>query len=111
METIISQIQSDLADLQNNPNGLTYEQLILFYDKICANVTDFESQNKESKTIAIKWSTEDVLWQADNLDIELTKEQAEDILESLGENHDASIGINWDVIASYIEAFISKDRD
>ena len=61
------------------------------------------------KTISIKWSTEDVLWQADNLDIELTEEQAEDILESLAECHDASIGINWDVISFYIEDYLRKD--
>ena len=61
------------------------------------------------KTIAIKWCTEDVLWQADNLDIELTEEQAEDILESLGEGHDASIGINWDVISFYIEDYLRKE--
>jgi len=108
METIISQIQSDLADLQNNPNGLTYEQLELFYDRMCANVTDFESQNKGSKTIAIKWSTEDVLWQAEQLDLELTEDQADDILESLENKHDASVGINWDVISYYIEDYLRK---
>lgn len=60
------------------------------------------------KTISIKWGTEDVLWQADNLDIELTEEQADDILESLENKHDASIGINWDVISYYIEDYLRK---
>jgi hypothetical protein len=61
------------------------------------------------KTIAIKWSTEDVLWQADNLDIELTEQQADDILESLAEGHDSTIGINWDVISFYIEDYLRKE--
>jgi hypothetical protein len=61
------------------------------------------------KTISIKWGTEDVLWQADNLDIELTEEQAEDILESLEEGHDSSVGINWDVISYYIEDYLRRE--
>ena len=61
------------------------------------------------KTIAIKWSTEDVLWQAEQLDLELTEYQADDILESLENRHDASIGINWDVISYYIEDYLRKE--
>lgn len=60
------------------------------------------------KTIEIKWSTEDVLTQAENLDIKLTEEQADEILESLQDNHDATIGINWDVITCYIEDYIEN---
>lgn len=60
------------------------------------------------KTIAIKWGTEDVLWQAEQLDLELTEEQADDILESLENKHDASVGINWDVISYYIEDYLRK---
>lgn len=61
------------------------------------------------KTIEIKWSTEDVLWQAEQLDLELTEEQADDILESLENRHDASIGINWDVISFHIENYLNKN--
>jgi hypothetical protein len=61
------------------------------------------------KTIAIKWCTEDVLWQAEQLDLELTENQADDILESLENKHDASIGINWDVISYYIEDYLRKE--
>jgi hypothetical protein len=60
------------------------------------------------KTIAIKWCTQDILWQADNLDVELTEDQADDILESLEHNHDATIGINWDVISFYIENYLNN---
>lgn len=62
------------------------------------------------KTISIKWSTQDVLWQADNLDIELTEEQADDILYNLEEGHDANIGINWDVISFYIEDYLRNEN-
>ena len=54
------------------------------------------------KTIKIIWSTEDVLAKADSLGVELTEQEADNILLDLERHHDAQIGICWDVIASYI---------
>jgi len=42
MKEILDQIQSDLAELQNHPDDLSHEQLVKFYDRMCANVTDYE---------------------------------------------------------------------
>jgi hypothetical protein len=61
------------------------------------------------KTIEIKWSTEDVLLQAENAGFELTEDQADEILESLKDNHDANIGINWDVISFYIGDYFGRE--
>lgn len=63
------------------------------------------------KTIEIKWSTEDVIWQADNMDIELTEEQADAILDNVDHYHDASIGINWDVISFHIENYFESKNN
>jgi hypothetical protein len=60
------------------------------------------------KTIEIRWSTEDVIWQANNMDIELTEEQADAILENVDHYHDASIGINWDVVGVHIGMYMDK---
>jgi Ca2+-binding EF-hand superfamily protein len=57
------------------------------------------------KEIKISWSTDDIFMIADELGIELNEEEAEEILEQLYQNHDASIGICWDVIDSYIEQY------
>jgi hypothetical protein len=43
MKEILDQIQSDLAELQNHPDDLSHEQLVKFYDRMCANVTDYET--------------------------------------------------------------------
>lgn len=43
LEEILNQIQSDLSELQNNPNGLSYDELTKFYDRMCANITDYEN--------------------------------------------------------------------
>lgn len=63
------------------------------------------------KTIEIKWSTEDIVWQADNMDIELTEEQADAILDNVDHYHDASIGINWDIISFHIENYFESKNN
>lgn len=55
--------------------------------------------------IAISWSIEDVISRAEEYEVDLTKEQARELLEQLLDNHDACIGINWDVMDFYIEEF------
>lgn len=59
-----------------------------------------------SRVISIKWSTDDVLHQAKEDSVELTEEQAIEILEILDRKHDATIGINWDVISSHIDMYL-----
>jgi hypothetical protein len=60
------------------------------------------------KTIEIIWSTDDVMMQAEIMNIEITEEQADAILENVLHYHDASLGINWDVLDFHIENFIDK---
>lgn len=52
--------------------------------------------------IKITWSTYDVLVKAQEMGIELTEARANFILLQMERYHDASIGINWDVIESHI---------
>ena len=54
-------------------------------------MTKLELKNDE---IAIVWSVEDVMQECDWL----TREQALEVLHHLDHNHDATIGINWEVI-------------
>jgi len=48
----------------------------------------------ENDEIAIVWSVDDVLQECDWLN----REQALEVLHDLKHNHDATIGINWEVI-------------
>ena len=54
------------------------------------------------KEIKIIWNTDDVLMRSDELGVQLTEEEADQILDDLYNYHDASIGICWDIIGSYI---------
>lgn len=60
------------------------------------------------KTISISWSTQDVLMLADEMDVQLTEAQADEVLDRLVENHDGDIGINWGVIEFYIEEILEE---
>lgn len=57
------------------------------------------------KTIQITWSTEDVIANAYGIGMPVSESQAEEILDSLRENHDSTIGINWDIISEYIRQY------
>ena len=49
--------------------------------------------------ISITWHAEDVL----NQDDTLTPEQVGMVLDRIKNNHDANIGVNWDVIDYWID--------
>jgi len=49
--------------------------------------------------IAVIWSVEDVMMECDWL----TKDQALEVLHDIDHNHDATIGINWEVIHHNVE--------
>lgn len=54
--------------------------------------------------LVIRWHVDDVLQEAENNGyLNLTREDARDILEAIEASHDATIGVNWDVIRWAIE--------
>ena len=63
-----------------------------------------------SKSITIKWYTDDVVWRAEEMDIQLTQEEAYKILKMIEKNHDPEVGINWNVIDYYIYDYNEKHK-
>jgi hypothetical protein len=58
------------------------------------------------REIIIKWTTEDVIIYArDCMETIITEDEAETILNAVLRHHDASIGINWDVLHAEIDLF------
>ncbi len=51
------------------------------------------------KKITITWCIDDVL----SVDPTLSPKQARDVLRLMKRRHDASVGINWDVIQCHID--------
>lgn len=71
-----------------------------FEEKYYALLSEFEQYKRES----IKWSVEDFT-DYDHFTHTITKEQSQHALETMIENHDASIGISWNTIEYYIEIY------
>lgn len=54
------------------------------------------------------WSVDDVLDQAKEEKIKISKEKAEMLLDDLDRHQDCSIGINWDTISAYLDEYGEK---
>jgi hypothetical protein len=61
--------------------------------------------------IAIIWTTEDVLTESENIDTEISEEEAQEVLGILDRTHDAMMGISWDTIRCYINEIIHDNLD
>jgi hypothetical protein len=85
---------------------LTHEE----YNKAKKAVTPILDEYEGKMTDAIGWSRDDVLAIANESDIELTDEEADEVLKGIIRAHDASIGINWDVISSHLDMY-AADRE
>ena len=49
------------------------------------------------------WSVDDVLDRAEERGIKISRSQAEQIIDEIHKRCDATIGINWDVIDTYLD--------
>lgn len=53
------------------------------------------------------WQTDDVIMTGENMGIEISEDQAKEIFDLLGRRHDATIGVNWDMIEAVIEEYFN----
>ena len=72
---------------------------------------EIEVTTPDPETISINWSVVDIVERAKEIDRVVTKEQAVNILKGLKSNHDATVGISWDVINEYIFEVGLKQED
>lgn len=53
--------------------------------------------------IAIVWNSQDIIEYAEQMDMIIDEEAADEILEDILNHHDCNYGVTWDVISSHIE--------
>ena len=58
------------------------------------------------------WQTEDVIYAArDRFEpVEVTQEQAEEVIRLMDHNKDCNVGLNWDVMNYYLETVLSDSK-
>lgn len=61
-----------------------------------------EDYYSDTDRIAILWGKDDVVHRAKEIEVEITDDDALDVLQRLENDHDCNIGITWDVIDCYI---------
>lgn len=54
--------------------------------------------------IRVFWNKEDVMLMADHMDVKLTEEQVDEIIQNIANDFDGNIGVNWNVIQYHIES-------
>jgi hypothetical protein len=69
-----------------------------------------EQIKKAADKVFFPWCTEDIICQAEEHDVTITNEEAKDVLMMMEKHHDASVGINWEVIDVYIDLFVQEKK-
>lgn len=98
-------IKSTVVANKNDLNNIPYTP---FLNDIKAAIKLASKENKD--VISSSWCVDDVLQQAKEDEVKLSRKQAKDILSRIEQHHDASIGINWTVISNHISMYI-EDLD
>ncbi len=62
----------------------------------------------DEKICALLWHREDIECEAETKDETLTDIEVGEVLERMEHNHDATIGVNWDVISYHIDEVLEK---
>lgn len=72
---------------------------------ICQRIDNANAVSKPDPKnwISIEWSIYDVQDRATDNKIELSLSQAQEVLYMMEKNHDANVGITWDLIDVYID--------
>lgn len=53
------------------------------------------------------WYTSDIIQQGKSRGLEISEDQAKDILQSIANSYDCSTGVNWDVIDIHIDKYFN----
>ena len=60
--------------------------------------------------ISILWNVDDVATQAKIMKIKLNKQQCRDVLDACLDQHDATIGISWDILEHHIHNLYGRKK-
>jgi hypothetical protein len=76
-------------------------------DRIDRDESDIHSTLKNRRQIAVIWSVDDVL----EIRPDLTEDEAWDVLQAVEDDHDANLGICWDVLEYHATCLFGPETD
>ena len=86
-----------MYEIQENGDRTLVEKAQNIYNELHDHWEGIIMESESKDIISIRWSINDVR-NCNECWSELTDEECRDVLEEVERNHDANIGINWDVI-------------
>ena len=72
------------------------------------DIVDLQDKLKDAEQFYCGWCADDVMHRASEMDVKITQKEAEEIIDSVEHNFDASLGVSWDTIEWAIEDHVSR---
>lgn len=101
-------MRNDKQELENLVNQMWQERNYQGISDLLNQLLDVKTEFEQYKRESVKWSVEDFLGRAEDLNYELTDEQAQDALEDMIRKHDCTIGITWDTVDFWVDYYGTK---
>lgn len=79
--------------------------------KMSEHIERMRKYPPDTEIVEIVWLDEDVEYQAESMNIELTKEEVGHVIDLLSSHHDANYGINWDTIGCEIDNVVGQREE
>lgn len=93
-------------DEEGNGHGVFFgsDGLDTFYVRPGGTIED----SSKDEVLVLIWSIEDVIFQANAEKIDITVEDAREIIKRIEHNYDPDVGVNWGVIDVYIKEYMEE---
>lgn len=65
----------------------------------------------DSDWMAEWWHSDDIIEQGENSGEQLTYDEAQEVLRLMSKYHNCEVGINWDVIDSWIDHVVAQRKE
>ena len=100
----------NLEQLLINTKVSTNRTVIVLREELIKALSEIKAVTTPNPDeITITWCTDDVVMLAEQKGYAVpTLEQAREVLSLAKQNHDASVGISWDVLEVYLDAVIQN---
>jgi hypothetical protein len=116
LDLLIKQKMSLLNTIENCDNPTIEEDLEglltlldVIHDELDPPEPELDDDGDEVNYIEVRWSTVDAKMRArDMFDVDLTIDEASEVISRAENHHDANTGISWEVLDVYIDDVISE---
>jgi hypothetical protein len=99
-DDVITRLKQDIVDLQDTLDGVI--------TCLKQDIVDLQDALKDAEQFHCGWCADDVMHRASQMEVKITQREAEEIIDSVAHNHDATIGVSWDTIEWAIEDHVSR---